>query len=90
MVGAARQNSARQIVGRLETFKKHLIDLIAASEPNDTEIYAKALLLRNATDALIAEYAALLDYPPPPVLPSTAHYLRERKPSPRDALEDGE
>ena len=90
MVGDARQKNARQIVGRLETFKKHLIDLIVASEPKDAEVYAKALLLRNAADALIAEYAALLDYPPPPVLPSTAHYLRERESPLRDALEEGE
>ncbi len=79
MASRGRQNAARQIIGRLDTFKHHLIDMIVASEAADTEIYAKALLVRAATDALIAEYADLLDYPPPAVLPSTAHYLRERE-----------
>lgn len=75
MVSLGRQNAARRIVGRLETFKRHLIDMIIASEPEDTEIYAKALLLRAGADALIAEYVRMLDYPPPAKAPSTAAYL---------------
>lgn len=86
MVSRGRQNAARQIIGRLDTFKHHLIDMIVASEAVDTEIYAKALLIRAGTDALIAEYAKLLDYPPPAVLPSTAHYLREREPNDQESL----
>ena len=78
MAGRNRQIEARRVVERLETFKRHLIDLIVAAEPEDTAIYAKALLMREATDALIAEYTALLDYPPPAALPSTAHFLREK------------
>lgn len=77
MHGGDRQIAARRIIERLKTFKRHLIDLIVASEPADTEIYAKALLIREATDALIAEYRALLDYPPPAALPTIAPYLRE-------------
>ncbi len=90
MAGNDRQIAVRQMVGRLETFKRHLIDLIVASEPKDTEIYAKALLLQKATDVLIDEFAAQLDYPPPPVLPSTAHYLREPPPRTDKTLKDGD
>jgi hypothetical protein len=75
--GRERQIAARLIIGRLDTFKRHLIDMIVASEAEDAEIHAKALLIRTATDALIAEYAARLDYPPPAALPSTAPYLRD-------------
>ncbi len=90
MAGNDRQIAVRQMVGRLETFKRHLIDLIVASEPKDTEIYAKALLLQKATDVLIDEFAAQLDYPPPPVLPSTSHYLREPETPAGTMIEDGE
>ncbi len=90
MVRDDPQNTARQIIGRLETFKRHLIDLIVASEPEDTEIYAKAVLVRNAADALIAEFASRLDYPPPAVLPSTAHYLREPEALADEAVEENE
>jgi len=86
MAGRDRQITARQVVDRLQTFKRHLIDLIVAAETEDTAIYAKALLMREATDALIAEYAAILDYPPPATLPSTAHFLREKQ----ELVEDGE
>ena len=79
MLGGDRQIAARRIIDRLETFKRHLIDMILASEPADTEICAKAVLIREATDALIAEYRALLDYPPPAAPPSTAPFLRARK-----------
>lgn len=94
MVSRGRQNAARQIIGRLDTFKRHLIDMIVASEADDTEICAKALIVRATTDALIAEYATLLDYPPPATLPSIAHYLRESegkdRPSKQVLVTDGE
>ena len=63
MATLAEQRKAQQVIGRFDTFKRHLIDLILASEPTDTELYAKVLLLRAATDAVIAEYTRQLDFP---------------------------
>lgn len=71
-----RQIVARQTVGRLEIFKRHLIDMVLASVSRDTAVHAKAVPLRHAADERIAAYGRELDYPLPACLPSTAHYLR--------------
>lgn len=71
MIGDRRQIQARDVVGKLETVKRHLIDPILESEPAESPIHACALKVREATLALMRAYAAILDYPPP------AHYLRD-------------